>query len=116
LSEENGRITLEKAKENLEYAINLHNCIKTPLDEKIIAFAEQDKTAKAYRDLAIRAPKGEDVDGYLVTFLNSALDRLYHWSHWIQEYEKGFAEGRAERQTEESARNDNKNVPQRDEC
>jgi hypothetical protein len=56
LSKENGRIPLKEAKENLEYAINLHNCIKTPLDEKIIVFAEQDKMAKKMLSRGRRSP------------------------------------------------------------
>jgi predicted transposase/invertase (TIGR01784 family) len=91
---ENNAITIERAKKNLDYAIDLYNCIHTPLDEKIIAFAEQDKTAKAYRDCAIQGLKGEDVSGYLHTYGNSALDRIYYWRRWIREYEEGFAIGK----------------------
>jgi hypothetical protein len=40
MSSENVRITAEQAKKNLEYAINLYNCIEMPLDDEIIAFAE----------------------------------------------------------------------------
>jgi hypothetical protein len=89
MSSENACITVEQARKDLEYAVNLCNCIETPLDDRIIAFAEQDKTATAYRNLALRKLKGEDVEGYLFTARNSALDRFYHWQRWIREYEEG---------------------------
>ena len=81
----------------LEYSVNLYNCIETPLDEKVIAFAKQDRTAANYRDLALQKLKGENVDGYLFTLKNTALERIYHWRGWIQEYEKGFAEGKTKK-------------------
>jgi predicted transposase/invertase (TIGR01784 family) len=93
MTSENQHITIEIAKKNLEYAINLYNCIETPLDEKIVSFAAQDKTATAYRNLALRSLKGGDVDGRIFTAKNSALDRFYHWQRWIREYEEGIAIG-----------------------
>jgi predicted transposase/invertase (TIGR01784 family) len=92
MSSKNTSTTIEQAKKNLEYAVNLYNCTETPFDEEVITFAAQDKTATAYRNLALQKLKGEDVGGYLFTAQNSALDRIYHWQRWIREYEKGEAE------------------------
>jgi predicted transposase/invertase (TIGR01784 family) len=100
--------TIEQAKKNLEYAVNLYNCIEMPLDEKIIAFAEQDETATAYRNLALQKLKGENVEGRIFTAKNSALDRFYRWKLWIRKYEEGKAEGIVEgelKKARETARN-----------
>ncbi|MDR0581196.1 MAG: hypothetical protein LBG04_03745 [Holosporaceae bacterium] len=93
MNPENQPITIELAEKNLEYAINLYNCIEKPLNEKIIAFAAQDKTATAYRNLAIQSLKGENVEGYVFTAKNSALDRVFHWRRWIREYKEGITLG-----------------------
>jgi hypothetical protein len=70
--------------------MSLVKCIVMPLNEEVIAFAEQDERGKDYRDLRIRGLKGEDVRWTLFDYEKCARDGVNYWACQIDKMAKNL--------------------------